>query len=51
MAYRLLKIVIAKGDYDKADIMDKLDAYYAFSRITTEEYNELMTIVNGSETK
>lgn len=46
MAYKLLKIIIARGNYDKEDMMNKLDAYFAFGRITTEEYNELMTIIN-----
>ncbi len=45
MAYKLIKRVITRGGYDKADIMDKLDAYLAFGRITAEEYRELMAMV------
>ena len=44
MAYKLMKVIILRGDYDKQDIMDKLDAYLAFSRITLEEYNELAAL-------
>lgn len=45
MAYKLMKVIILRGSYDKQDIMDKLDAYLAFSRITLEEYNELAGMV------
>lgn len=45
MAYKLMKVIILRGDYDKQDIMDKLDAYLAFSRITLEEYDELAGMV------
>lgn len=47
MAYKLIKLVILRGDYDKAEIMDKLDAYLAFGRITLEQYNELADMVNS----
>ena len=49
MAYKLMKLVILRGGYDKAEIMDKLDAYLAFGRITTEQYEELAALVNGQE--
>lgn len=47
MAYRLMKLVILRGGYDPQDIMDKLDAYLAFERITLEQYNELAGLVQG----
>lgn len=47
MAYKLIKIVILRGGYDPADIMDKLDAYLAFGRITLEQYNELAAMIQG----
>lgn len=47
MAYRLMKLVILRGGYDPQDIMDKLDAYLAFGRITLEQYNELAGLVQG----
>ncbi len=45
MAYKLIKVVILRGGYDKREIMDKLDAYLAFGRITIAEYNELAGMV------
>ncbi len=45
MAYKLIKRVNTRGGYDKNDMMDKLDAYLAFGRITAEEYRELMAMV------
>ena len=45
MAYKLMKVVIARGGYDTQDITDKLDAYLAFGRITLEQYNELVAMV------
>lgn len=45
MAYKLMKVIILRGGYDKQDIMDKLDAYLAFGRITLEQYNELAGMV------
>lgn len=49
MAYKLIKVVILRGGYDKQEIMDKLDAYLAFGRITLEQYNELAKLVNGEK--
>lgn len=40
-----MKVIILRGGYDKQDIMDKLDAYLAFGRITLEQYNELAGMV------
>ena len=42
MAYNLMKRIIQRGDYDKADVMDKLDAFLAAGRLTTEQYKELV---------
>lgn len=49
MAYKLMKIVILRGGYDKQEIMSKLDAYLAFGRITSAEYRELAEMVNGGK--
>lgn len=46
MAYRLMKRIIERGGYEKADVMDKLDTYYATGRLTREQYEELMGMVN-----
>ena len=49
LAYKLMKRIIERGDYDREDVMNKLDAYLAADRITLEEYNELMAIVEGPD--
>jgi len=49
MIYTLLKRVILSGNYDKADILNKLDIYLFYGRITEEQYMELVALVNGTE--
>ncbi len=49
LAYKLMKRIIDRGDYDKDDVMNKLDAYLAADRITLDEYNELMALVEGAD--
>ncbi len=49
MAYNVMKRIIERGGYDKADVMDKLDTFYAAGRMTTEQYNELTAMVNPAE--
>ena len=46
MAYNLMKRIIMRGGYDKDDVMDKLDAFLAADRITTAQYQELVTMMN-----
>lgn len=50
MIYNLCKKLIAqykaKGQTDKLeDMKDKLDVYYAANRLTTAQYNELMSSI------
>lgn len=47
LAYKLMKRIIERGGYDKADTMDKLDAYLADDRITVEQYQELVQMMEG----
>ena len=51
MAYNLMKRIIERdkkaGTLDKAAIMDKLDAFLAADRITVEEYQELVELIEG----
>lgn len=47
MAYRLMKRIIERGGYDRAATMDKLDAFLAADRITTEEYQELVALMGN----
>lgn len=45
MAYRLMKRIIERGNYDKDEVMDKLDAFLATDRLTTDQYKELAGLV------
>ena len=45
MAYNLMKRIITRGNYDRADVLDKLDTFFAANRITKEQYNELVAMV------
>lgn len=49
MTYSLIKKIIAKGNYDKDELMDKLDIFLLAGRITDEQYKELMEMLNESE--
>lgn len=51
MTYRLIKKVIAKGNYDKDELMDKLDVFLLAGRITDEQYKELVEMMKDSEIK
>lgn len=46
MAYNLMKRIIQRGGYDKNDVMNKLDAFLAADRITVEEYQELVAMMD-----
>ena len=45
MIYTLLKNKITRGTYDKDDLVNKMDTYLLFNRITEEQYNELMALM------
>ncbi len=45
MAYKLMKRIIECGGFDRAATMDKLDAFLAAGRLTTEEYQELVGLM------
>lgn len=47
MIYALLKKVITAGNYDKADMLNKLDVYFFYGRITQAQYDELVAMVNA----
>ena len=49
MTYRLVKRIIAKGNYDKDELMDKLDVFLLASRITDEQYKELAEMLKDGE--
>ena len=49
MTYKLLKRIISRGNYDKESMMQKLDVFLIADRITTEEYQELVEMMNASD--
>lgn len=49
MTYGLCKKIIAKGNYDKTELLDKLDLFLLNNRITDAQYNELVNLVNSQE--
>lgn len=44
--YDLCKRLIESGSYDRESMMAKLDIFLLTDRITTEQYNELVAIIN-----
>lgn len=47
MIYRLLKRMITTGNYEKEDMQNKLDVFFAVNRITEEQYLELTELINS----
>ena len=45
MAYNLMKRIIERGGYDRAEIMNKLDAFLAADRLTVEQYQEPVGVI------
>ena len=49
MLYTVLENIIKnKGYATKEEIQSKVDIFYARSRLTTEEYNELCDLINAT---
>lgn len=46
MTYGLCKKIIAKGGYDKAEMLDKLDVLLFANRISDKEYKKLVELIN-----
>lgn len=49
MIYTLLKRMITTGNYEKEDMQNKLDIFFAVNRITDEQYLELTELINSKE--
>jgi hypothetical protein len=47
MTYKLMKRIIQKGGYDYEATLLKLDVFLMADRITVEEYQELVEMMNG----
>ena len=44
--YNICKKMILNGNYEKEDMMNKLDIYLLKNRITEEQYAELIDMIN-----
>ena len=49
MIYTLLKRMIVAGNYEKDDMQNKLDVFFAVNRITEEQYLELTELINSKQ--
>ena len=47
--YELLKRMISTENYEKEDMISKLNVFYAVNQLTKEQYLELMGLVNPIE--
>jgi hypothetical protein len=46
MIYNALKIVIKGGNYDRQDLLNKMDFFLLKGRITQEQYEVLETLID-----
>ncbi len=46
MTYNVCKRLIQNGNYEKEDMLIKLDVFLLNDRITQEQYNELVGLMN-----
>jgi hypothetical protein len=46
MTYKVCKRLIQNGNYEKEDMMMKLDVFLLNNRITQENYNELVDLMD-----
>ena len=44
--YKMCKTLIEKGRYENSDMMMKLDVFLLGDRITKEQYDELVSMMN-----
>ena len=49
MTYALCKKLIANNNYDKSELINKLDVFLLAGRITEQEYKELTELINSKE--
>lgn len=45
--YNAIKSVLAQGDYNLKDMLDKIDLLWAKNKLTNEEYEELVALARG----
>lgn len=46
MAYTLMKIMIEAKTFDAKTLLGKADIYFGLNRITQEQYNEIIGLIN-----
>ena len=51
MIYPLLKRMIVTGNYQKDDMQNKLNVFFAVNQITQEQYLELTELINSKESE
>lgn len=49
MTYDRLKKVIQNGRYNKDAILNQMDVFLMNNRITSEQYQELMDMINAND--
>ena len=49
MTYLFCKKIIAGGNYDKKELLEKLDVFLLANRITEKEYTELTELINAGK--
>ena len=49
MIYTLLKRMITTGNYQKDDMQNKLNVFFAVNQITEEQYLELTELINSKQ--
>ena len=49
MIYGLLKRMIVTGNYQKDDMQNKLNVFFAVNQITQEQYLELTELINPKQ--
>lgn len=49
MIYTLCKKVIESGNYDYESMLNKLDVYLLGNRITTEQYTDLVGMMDAQQ--
>lgn len=47
MTYALCKKLISSGNYEKEDMLNKLDVFLLNNRINDVQYNELVAMINA----
>ena len=47
--YEMMKILILNGEYDKEDMTNKINVYYERGRITLQQKNELLGLIEANE--